>query len=703
MPMLRISPAGGRIAFTVALFVIATSGTTGLALAADDPAPVHRALLIGINDYQTDQFMDLRGAVNDVETMREILTTRFGFSPENVVVLTDANATRKAILAAFEKLVEETGERDVVYIHYSGHGSQVKDLNGDEPNDGKDETILSHDARTEGIPDITDDELGGFLARLKAERAVIILDSCHSGTATRGMIATRSVPPDTRDDLYRTPANEISTRSLVLLDRPENYVLLTGAASNQSALDGPLDGQYRGFFSYALGKCLSSGETDFSPRKIHDGVQKIYTRVSEDFGGLQLPEPQVEASEQLMDEPLFPVARGVPSASRPFLEAQAEGPGMVRLKRGLSLGAGPDTYWALFSPGENDLRVRNAFAAIKIVEIQEPDVIGILDPEDAEVLPGTRAVEVSYSPPAPHVTVRWESRNPQVESAIEEQVQQRMPEAEFVGPDDFSRFSLEISGDVCRVYDAAGQSIEGEFPLVSAAEVGSHLAGIFSRSLKASSLVAMTNPASELEIEARVVGADEDDTMRVRKAGDKRKAKNSLMLEVNVDADCYLTIVDVDPEGTVNVLFPNNYTKAGFLPEGFVKRGEKVRIPDSLKTGNHAGFFWDYQPPFGVDTIQIFACTDSETADTIREWISQINEVGSRGIASGSAVTTTQQLGRLRAQLTPRVTSRGVRVVADVPAGEEMPPPDPGAMSLPERAAPEADWNSTSLRIRIEK
>jgi uncharacterized caspase-like protein len=141
-----------------------------------------RALLIGINEYQA--FPNLRGALNDVELLQSVLTSRFGFEAENVRRVTDAQATR--ILAALAAPARETGPDDVVYVHYSGHGSQVEDADGDEGADGMDETLVPHDGRTEGVPDITDDELAAALAALPAGRAVVVLDSCHSGTATRG-------------------------------------------------------------------------------------------------------------------------------------------------------------------------------------------------------------------------------------------------------------------------------------------------------------------------------------------------------------------------------------------------------------------------------------------------------------------------------------------------------------------------------------
>ena len=82
-----------------------------------------RALLIGINDYPN--FSKLNGCVNDVTAMHQMLTKRFGFSQDNMVLMTNAEATQAAIRAAMAKLVSDTGSDDIVVVHFAGHGSQT--------------------------------------------------------------------------------------------------------------------------------------------------------------------------------------------------------------------------------------------------------------------------------------------------------------------------------------------------------------------------------------------------------------------------------------------------------------------------------------------------------------------------------------------------------------------------------------------------
>jgi hypothetical protein len=315
---------------------------------ADSEGGRARALLIAINEYQSEDIPDLRGALNDLAKMRHVLMSRHGFRDENIHVLTDQAATRAGILAALEEFVAGTGPDDVVYIHYSGHGSQVEDLNGDEKDDGLDETITPHDGRMAGIPDITDDRLGEIISRLRCRYALIVLDSCHSGTATRGLgFMTRSIPTDTRKDLYES----VGGRSIVPLIT-DRYLLMTGAASHQSALDGPVtqDRMYYGLFSFALATSLSREDLRASASQIHHGVKKVFKSLQTQFGGIAMPDPQLEGRADLVDRPLFPTSKepGDPAqGTRAYVDVEPGESGDVYLVGEDYLDVEIGSHWAI--------------------------------------------------------------------------------------------------------------------------------------------------------------------------------------------------------------------------------------------------------------------------------------------------------------------------------------------------------------------
>jgi hypothetical protein len=147
-----------------------------------------KALLIGIN--YIGQMYQLKGCINDVKSIKQLIVNKFGFSeaPDKMVILTDdqkdplMRPTRVNIINAMKWLVSGCKPGDSLFFHFSGHGSQKKDLDGDEV-DGYDETILPVDYKKNG--QIVDDEMNAIMVRPLPEgvRLTAIFDSCHSGTA----------------------------------------------------------------------------------------------------------------------------------------------------------------------------------------------------------------------------------------------------------------------------------------------------------------------------------------------------------------------------------------------------------------------------------------------------------------------------------------------------------------------------------------
>ena len=160
--------------------VVAAASGVGL-----QPGGRRRALTIAVDDYP-DPDDRLSGCVGDADAWTETLGG-LGFE---VIRLTDGDATRNGILAGIGSLLRQAAPGDSVVIHYSGHGTNVEDLDGDEEDDGRDEALCPVDFRTGAV--LIDDDLRGVLDELPAGVALtVLLDCCHSGTATR-VAASRS-------------------------------------------------------------------------------------------------------------------------------------------------------------------------------------------------------------------------------------------------------------------------------------------------------------------------------------------------------------------------------------------------------------------------------------------------------------------------------------------------------------------------------
>jgi hypothetical protein len=84
-----------------------------------------------------------------------------GFEDDNIVVLLDdgehEEPTKKNMLAAYQKIVADSEPGDSIFLHYSGHGSKVKDDDWDEEEDGYDEVLVPLDYQEAGM--IRDDDL----------------------------------------------------------------------------------------------------------------------------------------------------------------------------------------------------------------------------------------------------------------------------------------------------------------------------------------------------------------------------------------------------------------------------------------------------------------------------------------------------------------------------------------------------------------
>src|SRR5688572_6297790 len=102
-----------------------------------------KALLIGVNRYKMPG-ADLRGCVNDVKNMQSVLTQYCGFTNSSITTLVDDKATTKAMQDAMKSIVRGAAKGDVILVHFSGHGSNVPDKNGDEA-DKRDEILCPHD------------------------------------------------------------------------------------------------------------------------------------------------------------------------------------------------------------------------------------------------------------------------------------------------------------------------------------------------------------------------------------------------------------------------------------------------------------------------------------------------------------------------------------------------------------------------------
>jgi hypothetical protein len=202
-----------------------------------------KALLIGIN-YPNTEF-PLDGCVNDINKMGTILVEKFGF--QSVVKLHDTSSifpTKTNILAQLTLLLSQSKSGDVLFFHYSGHGSQIKDTNGDDA-DGLDEVIIPSDYFSNKSI-ITDDEIKAIVqANLKeGVKLFVLMDCCHSGTIF--------------DLKYNYDTNWNPVVNDKSLDTIGDVIVISGCSDPQVSFDTKINNLYQGTTTWTFTSSVNS-------------------------------------------------------------------------------------------------------------------------------------------------------------------------------------------------------------------------------------------------------------------------------------------------------------------------------------------------------------------------------------------------------------------------------------------------------------
>lgn len=220
------------------------------------------ALCIGINDYPgTDA--DLSGCVNDAHDWASYLGG-VGF---NVTRLVNSTATKQAMATEMERLLQSLTPGDTGVITYSGHGTWLPDLDGDEP-DRRDEALCPYDMTETNL--LMDDEIRAlFINRPKDTFVVFVTDSCHSGTVFRF-----AGPSNTKRTIrYMPPANFVKNpltaqkiaelsfgRAQPKSDKPlPGVVHLSGCRDREYSYDAVFNQRPNGALTYAMMQILATG------------------------------------------------------------------------------------------------------------------------------------------------------------------------------------------------------------------------------------------------------------------------------------------------------------------------------------------------------------------------------------------------------------------------------------------------------------
>ncbi len=258
-----------------------------------------RALCIGINDYPYKD-MDLKGCVNDAFAWAELLTEHFDFPRSNVKILTNAEATKKRVMAALKAMLAKARAGDVLVFTNSSHGTYLPDRDGDE--DRYDEAICPYDVEDNVV---VDDELRELFADLpQGVKLTVIADSCYSGTVTRII-----VPKDRRRRFLNPSLRGVRELHDSIRAKPNRYqkypesmmkeLLISACSDIEYSYEANIGNCHHGALTYFALEAIRNANYQISYAELIKYVRKKMT----EFGFPQ--HPQLEGKAEYKNQQMF--------------------------------------------------------------------------------------------------------------------------------------------------------------------------------------------------------------------------------------------------------------------------------------------------------------------------------------------------------------------------------------------------------------
>lgn len=566
----RVSKVSRALCLVVSLIVFLAAGT---------PAPERTpprspregtagrqklALLVGIDRYAA--VSALNGCVNDVEEMKALLIGKFDFSPENITVLKDDQATRAGILQAFRaKLIARAGKGDIVVFHYSGHGSRMPDVSGDDI-DGWDETIVPQDSRQTGVFDISDDEINGLVRQLssKTKNITIILDSCHSGSATRGGARIRRIADDTR-----TPPAPASWARGIRGAGPSSghfrpadasYVVVTGCGPGELSNEYEAEDQIHGALTYFLVRALGRAGGDTTYRDVMDTVRGEVSAV------FPSQHPQLEGSRS--DAFVFGDAGAI---AQPYFLASPLAAKKVELQAGGVYGLTEGSLFDVYPAGTKSFDPAKAATKIELTRV-EPFRSEARIVSGKGVLKFSRAILRKRRYPDAKTRVSFEglAQSPALQSV--KTALEQYPSIEVAAGRVSGQLRLSESGGSVAIRSADLSELSPPVK-VSEPDAVAKVVNQVTQWSRWLGVLALSNPTPTLTTRLVLEGAGERGEVR---EGDEIDVK----VKNKSRQDVYVTILDLSSDGSISVISPKQGIEESLPPGKTQVQRVRMFVPE---------------------------------------------------------------------------------------------------------------------------
>lgn len=556
-------------------------------------AAADRALLLGVSETPGLSPEVLDGPETDVLLMDSFLREELGFDRENILILTNAEVTKANAINAIENwLIDGTSAGDRVFFYWSGHGSQLSDISGDEP-DGLDETLVTYDFSSG--QSLSDDELNALFSRIPDRQITMVVDACHSGTIRRGDPSFDPNQPTARKasvadpvPIYQETNEAIDFFEPAFRDVEESnasIVVWSASASGQLAYTDNSARPPRGLFTQGIIDGMRQSQADFDRSGLVTNSELLtFVRSrSDQFCGrwsnvcdLGLT-PELELIGSRLTSPAFnmrvqsePISETSETANEAIgiVEPDAE---EVEQPAGETVDPADEAPTSETDQAQTVLadasEIEEAFAeeAPSPTEIVSADEVAPADGNPASEPASDIAETIAEDDPIPSETVsinevELSESNLDSPEVISEPVDTETPEIEeFTAPEETMPTETVLADET------------------SSTEIDQAPPGLIEEAQNDPP----AEPMDEVDFSSGIIVPDVDEsTFGIALDSERYLFGDTFSIQVSTESAGELMLISVDSEGSARVLYPNPYSRL-MGQSTFVEAGSNISFPAS--------------------------------------------------------------------------------------------------------------------------
>lgn len=534
------------------------------------------ALIVAIGEYPVESKIKPIASVNDIKYIKAALG-RNGFQEKNIDTLINSRATKDAILSSLTGLAEKSKKDDIVVVHFSCHGQQIRDqktvAEGKDEDDGYDEAFLPYDALAKynptgyrGEKHLRDDDLYPKLLAIRQKLGpdgslLVLLDACHSGTGTRdeSFAVTRGEPipfPDPENPLQSEINLSAAEAKLGFFDSKEeatsNMVVISASSPHQVNKQVKINGEELGSLSYAFYKALGEMQAGNTYELLYEKIRAVVQ------GYIPEQIPMIEGNTQ---QEIF---SGKYTAKQDKIYVRVGYPGsegtedtIFTIEKGMMDNIAKGSTCKIYKAGTTEFITNGTIERVENFRSFGAAAMPLIKTNLYEV----KIEEENYGSLQAALKLNFTAAGKSAK-ILEKQVTQLIKPYSFLSIEDKADFQLEVksaaTGNVAVLTDRNNKQVWSASLInrdsLTSEEKKQFIANI-KKELRVKYLRTMPDGGDLSQfISAAIVPAKEYDRSKpvILEGGDIY----SLHLTNNSSSNLYYTVLDIYPDNTIDILYP---------------------------------------------------------------------------------------------------------------------------------------------------